>query len=86
MGVHPGSREAAPASQQRPATRGIAATVKVHIGGRDLGTAEPTAEFRDYAFPIPEALAAELAQRNGPSEIRIQSSTWAPSESLRGKR
>jgi hypothetical protein len=58
--------------------------VSVYLDGQALGTAEPTQAFRDYTFPIPGALASELAQRNYPSEIRIQSTTWHPRAVLGG--
>jgi hypothetical protein len=56
----------------------------VSIDGVELGNAEPTNEFRDYAFAIPPALAAELGQRTTPAEIRVQSTTWVPRDVLGG--
>ena len=74
MGVRAGSRELTlRLSSGRP--RGVTPPrVSVALEGHELGSAEPTSEWQDYAFPIPGALASELAQRNDPSEIRIQSS------------
>jgi hypothetical protein len=59
-------------------------TVSVSLDGQRLGTAEPTREFREYAFPIPGAVASELARRAGPAEIRIDSSTWTPRDVIGG--
>jgi len=80
MGVPPASREVIlRLSNGRP--RGIAPPrVSVYLEGHELGSAEPTTEWRDYAFPIPGNLVGELAQHIGPSEVRIQSSVWVPSD------
>jgi hypothetical protein len=56
----------------------------VYIDDEELGTAEPTRDFRNYTFAIPGKLAAVLAQRTVPSQIRIQSTTWNPQETLGG--
>jgi hypothetical protein len=78
MGIQAGSRELTlRLSNGRP--RGVAPPrVSVYLEGHELGSVEATTEWRDYAFPIPGNLAGELAQHKGPSEIRIQSSTWTP--------
>lgn len=80
MGVPAGHRELIlRLSNGRP--RGVAPPrVSVSLEGHEVGSVEPTTEWRDYAFPIPGHLAGELAQHIGPSEIRIQSSTWTPSD------
>jgi hypothetical protein len=84
MGIQPGNREVVlRMSAGRP--RGVAPpSVVVSIDGRQLGTAEPAADFRDHAFPIPGDLASQLAARGASSEIRIQSSTWTPNAVLGG--
>ena len=80
MGIQAGDRELTlRLSNGRP--RGVTPPrVSVYLEGHSLGIADPTTDWRDYAFPISGALASELAQRNEPSEIRIQSSIWVPSD------
>ncbi len=81
MGVGAGSRELI-LRLNNGRSRGVAPPrISIYLQGRELGSAEPTSDWRDYAFPISGALASELAQRNDPSEIRIESTIWVPSES-----
>ena len=49
---------------------------------REIGTAKPDGEFRDYTFAIPADLAAQLAGREAAAEIRIDSTAWTPREVL----
>ena len=84
MGIRPDSRAIVlRLSSGRPPGVPLA-HVTVSISGTELGSAEPTNEFRDYVFPIPAALASQLSQRVGPVEIRVQSSTWVPRDILGG--
>ena len=64
--------------------RGVApAHVTVYLDGEQLGTAEPSNEFREYVFPIPEPLASRTASADG-AQIRIQSTTWVPRATIGG--
>jgi len=84
MRIGPGSQSVVLRLQSgRPAGAPIP-TVSVSLDGQRLGTAEPTREFREYAFPIPGAVASELARRADPAEIRIDSSTWTPRDVVGG--
>jgi hypothetical protein len=56
----------------------------VFLADLAIGTAEPDAEFRDYAFAIPADLAATLARQPAGAEIRIESTTWTPRDILGG--
>jgi hypothetical protein len=58
--------------------------VTVSIDGEELSSVELTNQFGDYVFPIPAAMASSLAQRQDGAQIRIQSSTWIPRETLGG--
>jgi hypothetical protein len=60
------------------------ARVTVFLGERQIGTASPDAQFRDYTFAIPPELAVELAGRRGAIEARIESTTWTPRDVLGG--
>jgi hypothetical protein len=84
MGVGPESRMLVLRLSSGRPPRVPLARVVISIDGAELGNAEPTNEFRDYAFAIPPALAAALGQRTTPAEIRVQSTTWVPRDILGG--
>jgi hypothetical protein len=71
------------ASGGRPPTA-APARFTVFLADVAIGTAEPDAEFRDYAFAIPADLAATLARQPAGAEIRIESTTWTPRDILGG--
>lgn len=64
---HGGRPEAAPPAR-----------VEVFFNGTLLGAATVGADFTDYRFALPEALAAAAAQSDEPATLRLVSSIWSP--------
>ena len=58
------------------------ARVSVYLDSQHLGDAEPSGGFRDYHFPIPAALAEDLAGRPEGIDLRIATNGWIPSDVL----
>lgn len=58
--------------------------VDVQLAGKTIGSAEPTNDFREYVFRIPDEIASGLAARGPASQIEIRSSTWVPQKVLGG--
>ena len=84
MRVDSGSRELAlRLSAGRP--RGVPPPqVTVHVGGLEIGSVQPTNEFREYVFPIPPGVASSLTTAGAGSQIEIHSSTWVPQSTTGG--
>jgi hypothetical protein len=60
----------------------VPARVAVFLAERQIGSADPDSQFRDYTFSIPSDLAAELAANAIGSEVRLESTTWTPRDVL----
>src|SRR5688572_698966 len=60
----------------------VQARVAVFLAERQIGSADPDSQFRDYTFSIPSDLAAELAANAIGSEVRLESTTWIPRDVL----
>lgn len=58
--------------------------ISVRVGTHELGTAQLTGEFRDYAFALPAGLAAERPKGTGPVQFELESPMWSPSEIFGG--
>ena len=61
----------------RPAAAGPA-EVTVVLQGHTLGRTIVTSGFQPYSFPIPPALAIQVAAVGDPVELRLVTSTWNP--------
>ena len=61
----------------RPGTA-VPARVTVFLSDRQIGMAMPDGQFRDFVFPIPSGLAAELEANPTATEVRLETTTWVP--------
>jgi hypothetical protein len=59
--------------------------ITVSIGSHELGAAEPTAEFKDYLFRLPDPAVADLALHDGLAEFELRSTTWSPHDVSNGR-
>ena len=60
------------------------AQVTVFLGDRQIGSATPDSQFRDYSFAVPADLAATLAGNGAATEVRLEATTWTPRDVIGG--
>jgi hypothetical protein len=58
------------------------ADVLIALGGAPLGQVRVDTGFKPYALAIPPALAADLAARREPVQVRIETTPWVPEQVL----
>jgi hypothetical protein len=56
------------------------ATIEVFFNGTSLGTVNVTFGFKSYRLAIPAEALKGIADADAPVQIRLLSSTWAPSD------
>ena len=84
LAVGPRSRALVLRLSSGRAPGGVPAKITVSIGSRELGVAEPTADFRDYVFHLPESVA-DLVPHDDLAEFELRSTTWSPHDVSNGR-